>query len=149
MINTYPNIWKQILNRKCWRAWDGMLPAVFFEFEKKQNDNKTGEFSLCLDMCKWVISKNKIEVANSESETVKIKSALKLFMNTSISEIYFSEENHHIIEFTNKVKIDTYLRNSKDEWCILSPNFEFIVKMDNIFLESRGKKKENGVLSKS
>ena len=141
MMNTYSDVWKQVLNRKCWRAWDGMLPAVFFEFEKKQKDNKTGEFSLCLDMCRWVISKDEIEVANSENSIGKIKSTLAIMIDSAITNICFGEKNHHVIEFTNKIKIDTYLRNSKDEWYILSPDFEFVVKEGQIFIETRGKKK--------
>jgi len=115
-------IFKEILYKKCWRAWDGILPAIFFELGEKKDD-RTGIYSLCLDFCPWQISKEEKIICNSKSNKEEILSSLKLFEEKTITKIETNNKDQLIFTFENIV-LHTYLNSSKDNFYILTPQGE-------------------------
>lgn len=77
-------IFDQLIGKKCWRAWDGLLPAIFFELGEK-NDERTGEISLCFDTCPWQIFENDRVIANSKINRKGIDLVLPKFVGKRIS----------------------------------------------------------------
>ena len=110
---------EQLIGRKCWRAWDGLLPAIFFELGEKRN-SRVGEYSLCMDTCPWQIFKREHVLTNSRSEKGAIRKVLPLFINKKITNFEFDRSNSQVKVTFDDLKIIAYLNEETDTFYIIN-----------------------------
>jgi len=112
---------KKLIGDVCWRFWDGLLPAIFFELGKKK-DKRTGEYSICFDTCPWQIFNNDNEIANSKNSEKGIDEVLPIFIGQTLTNFEFNHNDFIITATFDKLKIVAYLNEEKDTCYILSPD---------------------------
>ncbi len=109
---------QQIIDKTCWRAWDGLLPAIFFEVGEKI-DEKTGEFSLCLDTCPWQIFENETVLVDSKASKKEIDLVLSKFIGQKVREINVNNQEFSSLIRFDDLTIKVFLNSDQDEWYLL------------------------------
>jgi hypothetical protein len=115
-----PTEYKQLLGKKCWRAWDGFLPAIFFELGEKKNST-TGEYSICFDICPWDISLNDSVLTHSKMSRSDILPVLQKFIGQEISSITISSQKQTVQITFGALVITAYLEGEQDTLSFLFP----------------------------
>lgn len=120
------NIKQVVIGKLCQRAWDGLLPAIFFELGEKLTEKK-GEISLCFDTCPWQLFKNGIEIANSKDSREVILSAITKIENTKVSNFEVSDDEKTINVTFGQFTISAFLNAETDTFYIVGSNNDEIV----------------------
>lgn len=121
----YNKIKQQLLGKTCWRAWDGLLPAIFFELGEKISKRK-GEISLCLDTCPWQILIGNHEYANSKDPRGKILLAIKKIEGSEVTDFLISDKSREVSIVFNQATIRIFLNQKSDNFYILDQNDKVI-----------------------
>lgn len=120
------NIKQLITGKSCWRAWDGLLPAIFFELGEKVTQKK-GEFSLCFDTCPWQLFENGTEIANSKVDRPKILAAITKVENTRLTNFEVND-NETVIKATfGQFTLTAFLHEKPDTFYIVGPHNEEVI----------------------
>lgn len=115
-------------NQKCWRAWDGRLPAIFLELGRKvipsgECESWQGEYSICLMGCPWKIRRERQEIASDQSEKLEILQALSQFVGQRLEKITLNASLRDSITFSGELEIEVD-RTGTYEWSIVTPQLE-------------------------
>jgi len=113
----------KIIGQKCWRAWEGVLPAIFFELGKKIGDKK-GEISLCFDTLPWELMINDRLEVDSKSDKKRIIDALFKINGQIVTNFYINKNDQTVELSFNKIKIIGYFNNNNDSFYIINSNEE-------------------------
>ncbi len=117
--------------KKCFRSWDGVPPAIFFELGNPiDKGRRQGEFSLCIMGALWKIQKDQKTIARPNLEKEQVIGAIKLFESEVLEQIEICKLPEDIIRFSNGLKI-TIDRNDSYEWSIVTPTQEVIFTSNN------------------
>jgi hypothetical protein len=116
----------KIINQTCTRAWQGLLPVIFFTFGKKEEDYQA---EISLADCDWLISKvengKEIEIIDSPViNAQKVQTVLNLFLGQKLKKIKIFLHHRHPDElyFTNNLKVYIFNKKKGDEWWISATN---------------------------
>ncbi len=127
---------QSIIGLRCEKAWDGLLPVIFFEFGERQTTKKyrndsNWEFSVGLDYCPWKIYKDQKLWFSSENSPQLIKQHLHTFTGKTLLnvEIDFVHSAAHF-EFSDGLDLVTLHSEPEDQWYIISPKQVLVVGKD-------------------
>jgi len=135
---------KLLKGQKCWRAWDGFPPAIFFEcgYKIPRHNNtspRRGEFSLGFMGCSWqLLDKKNNVLAKPDFEKENILSEIKSFEGDIVKEVLINlnKEDSDEIIFESGKKILADNKSDQDKyWAIIGPKYTVSIYKDNIKIE--------------
>ena len=114
----------------CFKAWDGLLPAVFFELCNKDDlkdaaAHRVGRVSICIDTCPWQIFDAGTVVCDSSSSIGDIRNTLNMFLGKKIVSVTYSINTQSLF-FENNLEIKMSLQSQSDGWYVLIDGIQII-----------------------